>query len=195
MRRGTLLAGIALLLALVSLAPVASAAAQSGQTFHIVGPGEYLAQIARYYGVTPQAIATANGLANANLIYPGQRLFIPNPFPATSPAPAPTAPTTGTYYTVRYGDTLGRIARYFGTTVQALAQANRLYNVNHIFAGQVLYIPPHQPTRIATYVVMRGDFLAAIAARFGTSVAAIVSYNRLTNPSLIYAGQVLYIPY
>ncbi len=45
---------------------------------HVVQPGEYLAAIARRYGVTVQAIASANNLANLNLIRPGQQLIIPS---------------------------------------------------------------------------------------------------------------------
>ena len=45
------------------------------------------------------------------------------------------------YYTVRKGDALSRIARRFGVTVRALAQANRIRNPDRIKAGQRLTIP------------------------------------------------------
>lgn len=44
------------------------------------------------------------------------------------------------------------------------------------------------------YVVQAGDTLAAIAQRFGTTVDAIVRANNITNPDLIFVGQVLVIP-
>ncbi len=44
------------------------------------------------------------------------------------------------------------------------------------------------------YTVQPGDTLTRIAARFGTTVGAIVEANGLTNPNLIYVGQVLVIP-
>lgn len=44
---------------------------------HIVRWGETLSGIARCYGVSPWAIAAANGIYNMNLIYAGQRLVIP----------------------------------------------------------------------------------------------------------------------
>ncbi len=43
------------------------------------------------------------------------------------------------------------------------------------------------------YVVVAGDTLYSIAARFGTTVNAIMSVNGLTN-HIIYPGQVLLIP-
>jgi LysM repeat protein len=50
---------------------------QDGQVIHTVQPGEGIYAIARQYGVTPEQIIAANGLANPNLIYPGDQLIIP----------------------------------------------------------------------------------------------------------------------
>lgn len=44
------------------------------------------------------------------------------------------------------------------------------------------------------YIVVPGDTLARIAARYGTTVSAIVSANNIVNPSIIYSGQILNIP-
>ncbi len=44
------------------------------------------------------------------------------------------------------------------------------------------------------YIVQRGDTLARIAARYGVSVSALVTANRIRNPNLIYTGQRLIIP-
>lgn len=97
-----------------------------------------------------------------------------------------------TYYTVQPGDSLSKIARYFGTTYQVLAAANGIYNPNQIYVGQVLVIP-RQPT-IYTYYVQPGDTLSRIAARYGTSVSAIASYNGIYNPNHIWVGMLLQIP-
>jgi LysM repeat protein len=61
-------------LAQINPAPGAS----SGQkTTHVIQSGETIYSIARRYGVDPQAIIDANGLANPNFIQPGQTLIIP----------------------------------------------------------------------------------------------------------------------
>ncbi|MDQ1439681.1 MAG: hypothetical protein QOK43_3310 [Acidimicrobiaceae bacterium] len=52
--------------------------------------------------------------------------------------PAPSAPGT---YRVANGDNLSRIATRFGTTIQALAQANGIRDVHRIRAGLVLKVP------------------------------------------------------
>ena len=57
--------------------------------------------------------------------------------------------------------------------------------------------PTVAPTRAATptiHVVARGESLIGIAARYGVPVDAIISANRITDPSLIYVGERLVIP-
>lgn len=49
-------------------------------------------------------------------------------------------------------------------------------------------------TTTSTYTVVRGDNLFRIALRFGTTTAALAAENGITNPGLIYVGQVLRIP-
>jgi LysM repeat protein len=101
------------------------------------------------------------------------------------------------YYTVQRGDTLYSIARRYGTTVQAIAQANGILNPAYIYAGQVLCIPSGgapPPVTGGYYTVQRGDTLYSIARRYGTSVWAIAMANNISNPSLIYPGQALLIP-
>ena len=69
----------------------------SGSTVYIVQPGDVLWRIALKFGVSASAIIAANGLTNPNLLFVGQRLIIP--VPGAAPTPAPTqggtpAPTT-----------------------------------------------------------------------------------------------------
>jgi LysM repeat protein len=117
---------------------------------------------------------------------------------APTPVPAAPAPPSGypVYHVVQWGENLTRIARRYGTTVWAIAQANGIWNIDYIRAGQVLWIPAYGPTpgpwRI--YIVQPGDTLSGIAWRFGTTMWAIAQVNGIWNPHLIYIGQRLYIP-
>ena len=61
-------------------------------TIHTVQPGEYLYRIALRYNLCWVAVAQANNLANANIIYVGQQLCIPTTG-GTTPPPAGTIPT------------------------------------------------------------------------------------------------------
>ncbi len=45
-----------------------------------------------------------------------------------------------------------------------------------------------------TYQVITGDTLTAIAYRFGTTINSIAQANNISNPNMIYAGQILDIP-
>jgi putative chitinase len=101
------------------------------------------------------------------------------------------------YHLVQWGETLSKIAAYYGTTVWAIAQANGIWNVNYIRAGQLLLIPvagPAPEPGPQYYIVQPGDTLSAIAWRFGTTVWALAQANGIWNPNLIYIGQRLFIP-
>ncbi len=113
--------------------------------------------------------------------------------PPTNPAPDP-APNPGNIimYTVRSGDTLWLLANRYGTTVDAIKQANGLTSDN-LSIGQVLRIPVSQSAGYFLYTVRSGDTLWLLANRFGTTVDAIKNLNGLTSDAL-RIGQVLRIP-
>lgn len=117
------------------------------------------------------------------------------------------------YHVVLPGQTLLSIAAWYGTSIQALAQANQLWNPDFIYAGQVLVIPDTQSTQTlpaaarqegsppsgvagsATYhTVLAGETLTSIAAMHGVSTWSLAQTNGLSDPDLIYASQVLVIP-
>lgn len=101
-------------------------------------------------------------------------------------------PDTGTItYTVKAGDSLWLIARRYGTTVEAIKQANGLTS-DALQVGQVLRIPVAQ-TPYVEYTVRAGDTLWELARRYGTTVEAIKQANGLTSDAL-QIGQVLRIP-
>jgi LysM repeat protein len=101
-------------------------------------------------------------------------------------------------YKVRWGDTLSGIAAAHGTTVSALAGANRLDPSGILVEGTVLRVPVGRGGSGGTgggpYVVRWGDTLTGIAARFGTSVSALVHANGISRADFIVAGATLTIP-
>lgn len=68
---------------------------------------------------------------------------VPPPYypPPYYPPPYTPPPVFRAVYIVQRGDTLWRISRAFGTTINAIAQANGIRNVNLIYVGQRLLIP------------------------------------------------------
>jgi LysM repeat protein len=117
-------------------APPISGWGWDGGFWHRVVWGESLSTIGWRYGVNPYTICAVNGLANCNFVYAGQLLWIPH----RGIGPSRWEPCVA-YYTVRWGDTLSGIAAWYGINAWSIARANRIYNLNRIYAGQTLCIP------------------------------------------------------
>lgn len=159
----------------------------SGETIRYqVKSGDTLWDIARLYRTTVSAIVSENGIANPNLIYPGEILQI------TLMNNVPSSGTEGTYI-VRRGDTLWGISQRYGISVSLLAAINNIANPNLIYPGEVLRITQSGSTSMPgrTYTVQYGDTLSQIAVRFETTVSRLAAMNGIANPNLIYAGEVL----
>lgn len=99
---------------------------EGGGTY-TVRRGDTLSSISQKFGVTVQDLRNRNTLVG-DRIDAGQVLVIE------------AAPPTATVYTVKAGDTLGRIASRHNTTVHALKRENALTS-DRIFPGQNLVIP------------------------------------------------------
>lgn len=119
--------------------------------------------------------------------------------PDTAPAPAPAA-AASTSHTVVRGDTLGAIARKYGTTAAAIKQANGMSS-DTVVLGKTLTIPgssgpvsrPAASAGGKTYTVVRGDTLSSIARKNGTTVAAIKQANGMSSDTVVL-GAKLRIP-
>jgi lysozyme len=153
---------------------------------YTVKAGNTLWGIAELYHTTISAIVTENQISNPNLIFPGEVLRIPV-------EDSVTVNTDSFRYTVKRGDTLWAIARRYGTTVAQIASLNHIANPNRIYPGQSLEIPGRSQAA-ATYTVEKGDTLWGIAQRYHTTVSRLVNLNGISNPNLIYPGQVLRLP-
>ncbi|MCR4406506.1 MAG: LysM peptidoglycan-binding domain-containing protein [Anaerolineae bacterium] len=153
---------------------------------HVVQAGETLFSIAQKYGTTVEAIVAANGLSNPDLIFAGQKLIIP------------TGETAETLLSVivQPGDTLALLACRYNTTVQAIAERNRLINPALIRVGQSLSIltlgPPPEHTQM--HIVQSEDTLVQVAWRYGVGFWTLAQVNGLRNPNIISTGQCLSIP-
>jgi len=124
----------------------------------------------------------------------------------------------GGVHVVQWGENLASIALRYGTTVDAIVQANGISNQDYIYIGQQLTIPafgnigsPQMTPQMAIpaiaspgsvmdagmgaspYTVQFGDTLTSISLRNGISVDALMQANGLGN-STIYIGQPLMIP-
>ena len=167
-------------------------AAGCGSSVTVVS-GDTLGKIAQRCGTTINALKRANlDLGGGNLIYPGQVLQLPGTILGTD----------GGYfiYLIARGDTLKGLATRFGVSMDSLLSWNPdIMNANIIYEGErlIVYVtqapPPPLPSG-QTYYVQSGDTLRKIAAKFGTTVDAILQINHILNPNLIYVGQGITLP-
>ena len=127
----------------------------------------------------------------------------PTAKPASEPLATELAPSDVeegvAWHTVQWGETLYSIARRYGTTWGAIADANSLPNPNQIYAGQKLRIPtPGEPMPgcRSRHTVKRGEWVWQIARNYGVSPYDILAANGLTiqTANTIYPGMVFCIP-
>ncbi len=124
-----------------------------------------------------------------------------------TPTPTPVPPLE---YTVKNGDTPGRIALLYDVSLNALMSFNGKAEDDVIVVGEVLKIPPATPqptvttpdantatptgSNEVTYIVQPGDTLSGIAATYKTSLDDIQRRNNIQDISKLMPGQQLIIP-
>ncbi|ATW24064.1 LysM peptidoglycan-binding domain-containing protein [Candidatus Formimonas warabiya] len=150
-----------------------------GSMIYKVQKGDTLFLISSRMNRSVKEIQQASGLAT-DAIVPGQILHIPL--------------ARGGYssYVAKPGDILWRIAANKSTTISQLMAANKLSS-SYILAGQILEIPQKAVSEATIYRVKAGDYLEAIAAKFGTIEDAIYQTNHL-HTDILMPGQPLFIP-
>lgn len=109
----------------------------SNLLYHKVKTGENLRQIALRYSVSTEQLMEWNALRTTN-IYVGQKLTIYTNQAVVQPLPPP--PPAKKYYTVRAGDTFGRIAQRNNLTQAQLQRLNPGIKINSINVGQRIRI-------------------------------------------------------
>jgi peptidoglycan lytic transglycosylase D len=140
------------------------------------------------------------------------------------PIPRRTAAASeaGGAHRVRPGETLGAIARRYGTSVDELASLNAIRDPRRLRPGQVLQLPGAEPAAepptaapsapptpaaelagaepapaagpVTQHTVAPGETLIQIGERYGVSLAKIAARNGIRDPRELRAGQVLEIP-
>ena len=109
-------------------APIATGS-QAATLTHSVRRGDSLWKLASRYGTTVDRIKRDNGLRNDRL-HIGQRLRINTGIPEGSRT-----------YSVRRGDTVGKIAKAHRISLNSVLRANGLTKSSTIYPGQTLIIP------------------------------------------------------
>jgi len=94
-------------------------------------------------------------------------------------------------YEVKPGDTLSEIARKNSLSMETLASANSLSDLNKIRSGQLLKVP----SDCLEHRVQPGETLLEIARMYKSDVNLIGARNGLSNLNTIVVGQKIFIPF
>lgn len=165
----------ALMIVLLASMLLGSNPARAQGPTYIVQAGDTLFSIADRFNVGVSDLATINGLYDVNAIYIGQILTLPAMLAGNNTYPTTQGnPNNGNY----------------GNMPQPVYHAAYPLPVSHYPPGTVVTVV----TTYTTYRVRPGDSLTVIAVRFGTTPQAILVANRINNPNLLFAGQILVIP-
>ena len=104
--------------------PLATVTTGPAGLIYVVQPGDTLTDLSERFGLSPEAVAAANGLAQPEPLLAGEELIIP-----------------GVVYLVQAGDTLADVAAAFGVPQAAIMAANAIADADAIRGGQRLAIP------------------------------------------------------
>lgn len=170
---------------------------------HRVRRGESLSVIASKYHTTTRAIMRMNRLSNPHYVKAGWKLKVPTKMAfsslSNSRPMAQSQELKGKLmeYTVQRGDSLWKIARRFGTTINTIRSLNQLSGT-YLRVGQVLLVPK-RPLSLSTiktrpYKVKKGDSPYLIARRHRMDLDDFLRLNNLTPSTTIYPGQILSVP-
>jgi LysM repeat protein len=131
--------------------PVLATVASGDGKDYVIAKGDTFGAIARRNSITVTALMAANPGVSAKKLKIGQKIQIPASMGAMAAAPtgAGAAPAdvapNGATYTVKSGDTLGRIARAHGTSYKKIMSLNNL-STTAIRVGQKLKLPAPRGT-------------------------------------------------
>lgn len=122
------------------------------------------------------------------------------------------ASASTTTYTLKWGDTLGKVAARYRIPVEALTAVNGIRDPNRVREGQTLKVPDRRSAMVAIakpissvstakaadgsqqHEVKAGETLSGIATRYGTTVAQLRAVNGLKESSTIREGRFLKLP-
>jgi LysM repeat protein len=102
-----------------------------------VAAGDSLSEIAKANGTTAEKLARINGICNVNSIYVGQVILLNDPEPQVETDAEEESLRT---VIVEAGDSLSKIAKREGVTVDEVMSLNNISDPNLLFVGQKLTI-------------------------------------------------------
>lgn len=187
---------------------------------HTVERRETVTSIARKYGISPSELAGVNGIRGyKSRLRRGATLRVPiQSVPYTSASDVTSADsqlsaqpsaelaegTAKQIHVVRNGDNLTSIAQRYGVRMADIRNWNNIaYNRETIHVGDSIIVSVKDQnsnvtdveripiTRVISHRVARGETLASIATRYGTTTERLRELNRQKGRSVLKAGRTM----
>ncbi|MEK7774918.1 MAG: LysM peptidoglycan-binding domain-containing protein [Candidatus Zixiibacteriota bacterium] len=179
---------------------------------YTVRNGDNLWNIAQGFKTSVDALRRINYMEASARIYVGQKLKIPGSNkngkesderpvlaatekskPAESPSKESSSKDGNGTYKVRSGDSIWEVARKHGTSASKIREWNGLSSNSRIYPGQSLIVAGSETASYVIHLVEAGDTLSRIARKYGTTIARILSENKVDNPDALEVGKQLKI--
>jgi len=187
---------------------------QEGKTPQAIQPSSTITGI-----VFPSVTLVSMSTSEVPLMTPEpEATHTPFPLTSISPSSTPYCPLHPGWaeILVQPGDTLEMFAQAYRISVEELAQMNCLVSET-LLPNTTLYVPylpsPLTPTSYVAvvsaplvkrcsypidwvpYIIQQGDTLYLLSLRLGTTVGYLQAANCLGNNTLIWTGQLIYLPF
>ena len=125
--------------------------------------GDTLENLAKSLGITPQILATINGLDITATLTPNTSIIIPS------------NNTFFNKYIIKKGDTLYEIARMYNINPSDLAKLNGLEEDDYIYPGEELMVPRQG---VSIYITEANDTLNKVANILNTTPNNLANQNQ-----------------
>ncbi len=185
-------------------APIIRESAPVDGANYTIQAGDTLSSIGARYGLSWQAIASANGLGEFSMLSLGSQIVIPGAGQASVVQREIISTDEEQVYTVVDGDTVYKIALRYGVNWQTLSAYNNLPENALLSIGRQLKIPgaytgvPETVTQSAAaprvHVVAEGETLWSIAAKYSVDWYDLVDVNHFNDDSVLSIGQSIRLP-
>jgi LysM repeat protein len=173
-------------------APTVTSPVESPSTsVYTVVSGDTLSKIGVQYKMSVAELKKLNSLSS-DMIYVGQKLKVNGKAAVTTPTPAtpvtpPVEPTKTSEYTVKSGDTLGKISQQYKMTLQKLKELNGLKS-DMIYVGQKLKVTG-KSAAVTTPAPVPAPVTGAPAGDFAT--AFIEAAQSVMGVPYVWAGSTI----
>jgi len=143
------------------------------ELIHVVGKGDTIYSLSRFYHVTAEELMRANGISDPSKISVGKKLIIPvstdgSALPGTAlnvPVAAASSAQTLVNYKAVKGDTLYSIARNNNITLQKLQEINGFSSTHVLKVGDVIKVPGIAPSETQITVTGAAQVKPVVAAK------------------------------